>query len=689
MNNPSNSRKGELSGAIELREVGKYTKAQEWLINFIEDDSRNAEALSLLSQVFLLDKKEAEAEKALIAAALINSELPSIYRNQARLLLKQSKTAEALEKAQLGCRQSPKDSESLLVLAACLGANQRDLEALPIIEKILKAESSYAEAYANRALIKLRAKDILGAIKDAKMTVSLKPHFSQIWFLLSSLYYQNNNLSEAIEALRSAQKNEPKNTAFMIQLGDFLIQDNKSSEAITILEQATELASKDFKAWANLGVAFQQEKRIADARIAYEKALALNPKSASISSNLGAIAKETEEWESALRYFEKALEIEPNLVESQINLGVTLHELGRLEEAEARYIQAIALKPDYAEAHYNLANTLKELGRLEDAEASYIQAIKLKPEFVSALINLSLVRSYMNNLEAEIVSLENVMRIDANTYGLRACVNLAICKFLLNDFEDSKKYLLSVAKIQEKTNLEFENEKIYQKYLLKILSWHEKKNSNIFTRKYDKTLYVIGESHSLVSHQLLVQSSNSVILCKAKLIKGCKQWHLGNSNKNQFKNQFEGIFSSIPKYSEVLLTVGEIDCRLDSGIIRHKNKFPEKAIEEIIADTIENFLCYIAKNNCDYQHLIIIQGVPCPNIDKGDYLKKEVKQLIEVIRKFNYELENKSREKGFEFLDLHKLTDRGDGFSNGIWHIDKYHLSPEGMQEAWRRYASE
>ena len=128
----------ELLPAIELREVGKYKEAQEWLSDIIERDSRNAEALSLLSQVLLLDKKEAEAERVLTEAASINSELPSVYRNQARLLLKQSKIAEALEKAQLGREQSPEDPESLLVLAACLGANQRALEALPIIEKILK-----------------------------------------------------------------------------------------------------------------------------------------------------------------------------------------------------------------------------------------------------------------------------------------------------------------------------------------------------------------------------------------------------------------------------------------------------------------------------------------------------------------------------------------------------------------------
>ena len=388
ISNPLHSHQGELSVAIELREIGRYKEAQDWLNNVLEHDSKNTEALSLLSQVLLLDKKEAEAEKALTAAASINSELPSVYRNQARLLLKQSKTLEALEKAQLGCRQSPEEPESLLVLAACLGANQRDLEALPIIEKLLKTKSNYAEAYANRALIKTRAKDTIGAIEDAEMTVSLKPHLTQMWQLLSSLHYQANNLSDAIETLRSAHKNEPENPDFMVQLGEFLRQDNKLSEAIIILEQATELVPKDAKAWTNLGVAFQQEKRIVDAKIAYEKALALNPKSAVILSNLGAMAKDAKEWESALQYFEKALEIEPNLSEAHSNLGITLKELGRLGESEASLRQAIALKPDFSEAHNNLGAVLNKLGRLDEAEASYTQAIALNPDFAEAHSNL-------------------------------------------------------------------------------------------------------------------------------------------------------------------------------------------------------------------------------------------------------------------------------------------------------------
>ena len=57
--------------------------------------------------------------------------------------------------------------------------------------------------------------------------------------------------------------------------------------------------------------------------------------------------------------------------------------------------------------------------------------------------------------------------------------------------------------------------------------------------------------------------------------------------------------------------------------------------------------------------------------------------------KTNQKLKMQCKENGFGFLDTHQLTNRGDGMSNGSWHIDDYHLSPEGMLEAWRRCNSE
>ena len=218
------------------------------------------------------------------------------------------------------------------------------------------------------------------------------------------------------------------------------------------------------------------------------------------------------------------------------------------------------------------------------------------------------------------------------------------------------------------------------------MKWHENKNLTNKKEKNGKNLYVIGESHSLTSHHLRMKFSEIDFFCNARLIKGCKQWHLGNAFRNEYKHQFEGIFCTLPKHSYVLLAIGEIDCRLETGIIANKKKFPRKQIKEIIQTTVENYITYIVNNNLDCQHNIIIQGVPCPNIDVENHVEKDVTQLIELINMFNSELEAKSKEQAFGFLDVHKLTDNGDGLSNNFWHIDSNHLSPEGMLEAWRRY---
>ena len=404
---------------------------------------------------------------------------------------------------------------------------------------------------------------------------------------------------------------------------------------------------------------------------------------------LAAVLKQNGKINKSLVASQKSVELGPLDVEAHNNLGITLKDLGRLEEAEASYRQAIKLKPDLTKAHNNLGNALKDLGRLEEAEASYRQAIKLKPDYAEAHYNLSNNLSYMNDLEKEINALKSLLKLDVDKFGFKAGVNLAICNFLEGDFVESKKQVLAAKKIQKKTLYKFKTEKIYQRYLLKILEWHEDKYFDVNKEKKNKILYVLGESHSLASHHLRIQHSGIDFLCKAKLIKGCKQWHLGNPSRNQYKNKFESIFCYLPKYSHVLLAIGEIDCRLDSGIIQHKNKHPAKQIKEIIQNTIENYLSYIVDNNSDCQHKIIIQGVPCPTIDRCvNHAEKEVMQLIEVIKIFNFELKIRAEEKRLGFLDVHKLTDRGDGFSNNVWHIDNNHISPEGMIEVWSGYTS-
>ena len=517
-------------------------------------------------------------------------------------------------------------------------------------------------------------------------SITANPSKKQLDSLLE--YYQKGRLNVAEKLAKQITKEFPKHQFAWTVLGAVLQQNGKNSEAFEANQTAVMLSPKDAVARSNLGNTLKELGRWKESEANYKQAINLQPDFPQAHYNLGVMLSELGRWKDAEKSFKETIALQPSFPQAHYNLGNTLKELGKTKEVEASYIQAIKLKPDYAEAHNNLGNALKELGRLEEAKGSYSQTIKLKPDYAEAMLNLSINLGYMDALEAEIHAWKKLFRIDMDNYGFRAGVNLAICFFLKGNFSESKKYLLETKKIKETTSSEFKNARAYWVYLSALLNWHEKKYFNVKCRKTDEIFYVIGESHALIAHQLCLQISHSNLLCKSKLIRGCKQWHLGNSVRNQYKNQFERIFYSIPKSSKILLTIGEIDCRLDSGILMHSEKSPEKTLEQIIVTTVKNYLAYVARINCSHQHKIFIQGVPCPNIETINYSEKEVKQLIEVIIKFNRELKSKSKQKGFEFLDVHRLTDRGDGFSNAVWHIDDIHLSPEGFLEAWSRYVS-
>jgi tetratricopeptide (TPR) repeat protein len=463
---------------------------------------------------------------SLITAESIDNLSPS--QEQLSILLEhyQSGRFNDAESLALSITQEfPKHQFGWKVLGALLKQTGRLSESLVANQKSIQLASYDPEAFSNLGIVLKE----LGRLDEAEASyaqaIALKPNYPEAHF----------NLGNTLKGL------------------------DRLDEAEASYDQAIALKPDYAEAFSNLGNVLKELGRLDEAEASYAQAIALKPNYAVTHNNLGIVLKELGRLDEALISLRCAITLNPNNAEANYNLGNTLKELGKLDEAEASYKQAIILKPNYSMAYLNLGSTLKDLGRLDEAETVLRQAIAIKPNDPSAIHNLSTVQSYMNNLEEEIDSLQNILQIDFDDYGLRAGVNLAICNFLKDDFADSKKFLLDASQIEDKISLKFENEKVYQRYLLNILSWHEEKYFNVSNQKTDRNLYVIGESHSLVSHQLHIQSSGSNVLCRAKLIKGCKQWHLGNSFKNQYKNKFETIFSSLPKFSEVLLTIGEID----------------------------------------------------------------------------------------------------------------------------------
>ena len=500
--------------------------------------------------------------------------------------------------------------------------------------------------------------------------------------------HKEKKFDKAERLYRKILETHPNLSEIHNNLGITLQKLDRLDEAELTFKRAIELNPNYAENYYNLGIVQIKLNKLNEAEVNYKKAIELRNDFAEARNNLGSILQKLNRFDEAEECYKKAIEISPDFVEVHNDLGNTLQKLNRFDEAEVCYKKAIELKPDFAEAHNNMGIVLMELGRLEESEISYKKSITLKPDYYEALFNLSITQGFLNKLELSIFQLEHVLKISDDNFKFLAAVNLSIFKFLEDDIKESKKYIFLASEIQENIffDVSINTYKAYYNYLIKLLDYYD---SPYLKKDYpiiDKKLYVIGDSHTLVSHGLRVKKLGSHFLCKSKLIMGCKQWHLANTNKNKYKFKFENIICSLPKFSEVLLSIGEIDCRLDDGIIKYNKNYLKKNRKDLIIITVESYLNFIYKINLSNQHKINIQGVPCPNIETKNISKETTSDLIELIREFNILLKKKSTEKGFGFLDLHKLTDRGDGFSNKVWHLDNHHLLPNGIEEAWRSY---
>lgn len=710
----------ELDSAIAYREAGCYKEAASVLRSWVASNPQDASAYALLAQVLSLANLDEQAWASSQTALNINPALPIVQRNHARLLLKQQKIDDALQASQLAYQNDVSDPENQLVLANAMMVNNQIEPAFALVARALQSRPGYAEAIATRGLLKLRSNDFAGALADVEMALSIKPHLWQLWGIVGSLRHQFRNLAGAIEALEKALDHEPGNVLHMVNLGEFRRQAGALEAAIAILEKAVAIASDNPSAWANLGTALHESQRIPEAKAAYSKALEIKPELPEVASNLGVFAKDEGNWEEALRYFDQALayqptrvvfmtnraaalnalgryyeaeqalchvkSIDPDCPVNLCNLGNTFRGSGRLAEAVASYRRALEIKPNFAEAHSNLGITLNDLGQINEAEASYRRALEINPNLVEALWMLGHTLCDLDNLKEAAVVYQKAFDLDSATRAkkrLDAAVYLAVLYYLDGNFEQCRSKLLACQSILTKKNLEQKNARIYWGYLDKLLVWHEQYRQIDNQLHGIRALYVIGESHSLCAHGVVVRYDNQEWRCAAEWISGCKQWHLGNGKANKYKHKFEAIMKRLPCQSTILLCIGEIDCRHGEGIFKAWKKSNDKLLEEVVLNTTNTYISYVTKIAVQYGHRLIVGGVPAPNTQLAALSPEVAGQIVHLIRIFNAMLKDQVLAAGMDFLDVYALTDRGDGIASGEWHIDNNHLLPSTVVEAF------
>jgi tetratricopeptide (TPR) repeat protein len=628
-----------------------------------------------------------EAEKSAVSLSIQFPHHNFSWKILGAVLKKTGRASEAVFAEEKTIEITPDDAQAHSNLGVTLQELGRLKEAEVSLKQAIALKLDYAVAHSNLGNTLKELGRLDEAEASCREAIALKPDFAEAHSNLGNALKELGRLDEAEASYTQAIVLKPDYVVALSNLGNTLQELGRLDEAEANFTRAIELKPDYAEAHSNLGNTLHELGRLEEAEVNFTRAIELKPDFAVAHSNLGNTLKELGRIDEAEASYTQAIALKPNYAEATYNLGITLKDLGRLDEAEASLTQAIALKPDFAEAHSNLGVTLQELGRLDEAEASLRQAIVLNAKEPKFFRYYSSCITYLHTSYSANLSLEKLWEESNEQIATEIRLPLAIHKFMTNDLKGSRQLLSS--HFADSSNpyrhkLELKGVRTLWDWLEILLDWHD---SNCKDKILPPTqiMYVIGDSHTLSYQGITLETPNDIFLCKCEFIEGCKQWDLGQEGMNKFKYKFEKIIDSLPPTSQLLLSVGEIDCRIDVGVLPHCKKNPEKKIQQVINDTVSNYLNYILKKTSPYLHKITIQGIPCPNIHRDSYRKKKITELTDLVQEFNRVLKAKSKSYGFGFLDLSQITNDGKGFSNGLWHTDTWHLAPSGILEAWRQ----
>jgi tetratricopeptide (TPR) repeat protein/transglutaminase-like putative cysteine protease len=156
---------------------------------------------------------------------------------------------------------------------------------------------------------------------------------------------KNGNLQLAVELLRQAVQQDPKNKSAWNNLGRAYLGLKQNEQAITAFQKQIEINPYDEYAYNNLGLAYEAELKYDDAIKQFQKQIEINPLDPFAHAGLGEVYIKQRRFADAVPELEKAVSLQPQNALLQISLGQSYVATNQTEKGMAAFEKAISLAP--------------------------------------------------------------------------------------------------------------------------------------------------------------------------------------------------------------------------------------------------------------------------------------------------------------------------------------------------------
>ena len=550
-------------------------------------------------------------------------------------------------------------------------------EAIESYRKAIKIKSDYTDAYYNMGNALLNIGKNEEAIVSFKEAIKIKPNYADAYYNIGSILTHIGKNEEAIGSFKEAIKIKPDYADAYYNIGISLAKIGKNEEAIVSYKEAIKIKLDYADAYYNIGIILANIGKNEEAIVSFKEAIKIKPDYADAYNHIGISLAKIGKNEEAIVSFKEAIKIKSDYADAYNNMGISLTKIGKNEEAIVSFKEAIKIKSDYADAYNNIGIILTKIGKNEEAIVSFKEAIKIKPNHTVSTTNLS--KILLQSIKVE--DIEQLCKFQ-DTYLIK--IYLIIHSFINKSFTRCKSLILELKNNIEKDLDYWLSRDKDKKFIIAYLELIDILNSNILEQENrlninidENIIYHIGESHSLAFAHQSINLENKNYTIKPLIVFGAKAWHLGNQNQNQYKTYFENYIQSLKPGSQLMLSFGEIDCRVDEGIINYHLK-TKINLNDIVYQTVKDYIEYSENIFNTLQIKRIYMGVPAPVIKVSNSLNT---LRIEIVKLFNESLMKITQERQLNFVDVYKLTANSDGESNLLYMCDDFHLKPSTINE--------
>ncbi|CAD8148180.1 unnamed protein product [Paramecium pentaurelia] len=305
------------------------------------------------------------------------------------------------------------------------------------INKALKIDPKYAEAYQLRGLIHFKKEEKLKALDDLNQAVYHNPNLVSSFYHRATIYQKNKMLDNALEDCNQAIKIKPDYALAYSKKGSLMRIKGQLDDAIDLYSKAISLDKNCINALLNRALVFKEIHQYEKALKDYNQAIQINKNNPKAYFNRGILLKDIGEQQQALQDYDRAIQLNPNNATAFLNRGVLLINMNQQERALQDYDKAIEINSDYSNAYLNRALLLCDMGQIDRAIQDCNQMIRINKNDGNAYFNRGFLFDQIDQRQQALNDYNKAIEI--NSMDSRALINRGLLFWRMQEKEKAKK----------------------------------------------------------------------------------------------------------------------------------------------------------------------------------------------------------------------------------------------------------